>query len=235
MKAVTSAAYSNTGPERREVRIEMRKKVENDTERFYDPYPAGGERRRGASRARSDRKLEGGVRGHRPGGAPCPMYEHRARRENVRGASRRAAWKRLYSGAGRQAPLHRMVGRGAGRGYAGRCRAAVHPFAAGKLAPRLRQPDDGARSRGRKGLPDTQSSSSGCSRTTCARSGFTKRRVSPSAAESSLRSAQRRKCTSERCKAVLRHAPVAAQPRFFGSQAAERQVAALPKCRKMVF
>lgn len=48
------------------------------------------------------------------------------------------------------------------------------------------------------------------------------------------RSAQRRKCTSERCKAVLRHAPVAAQPRFFGSQAAERQVAALPKCRKMV-
>lgn len=58
---------------------------------------------------------------------------------------------------------------------------------------------------------------------------------SPSAAESSPRSAQRRKCTSERCKAVLRHAPVAAQPRFFGLQAAERQVAALPKCRKMVF
>lgn len=28
MKAVTSAAYSNTGPERREVRIEMRKKAE---------------------------------------------------------------------------------------------------------------------------------------------------------------------------------------------------------------
>lgn len=28
MKAVTVAAYSNTGPERREVRIEMRKKVE---------------------------------------------------------------------------------------------------------------------------------------------------------------------------------------------------------------
>lgn len=64
---------------------------------------------------------------------------------------------------------------------------------------------------------------------------FSKRRVSPSAAESSPRSAQRRKCTSERCKAVLRHAPVAAQPRFFGSQAAERHVAALLKCRKMVF
>lgn len=28
MKAVTSAAYSNTGPERCEVRIEMRKKAE---------------------------------------------------------------------------------------------------------------------------------------------------------------------------------------------------------------
>jgi len=28
MKAVTAAAYSNTGPERRKVRIEMRKKVE---------------------------------------------------------------------------------------------------------------------------------------------------------------------------------------------------------------
>lgn len=53
-----------------------------------------------------------------------PMHEHRARRENVRAASRRAAGKRLYSGAGRQAPLHRMVGRRARRGYAGRCRAA---------------------------------------------------------------------------------------------------------------
>ena len=28
MKAITAAAYSNTGPERREVRIEMRKKAE---------------------------------------------------------------------------------------------------------------------------------------------------------------------------------------------------------------
>lgn len=28
MKAVTAAAYSNTGPERRKVRIEMRKNVE---------------------------------------------------------------------------------------------------------------------------------------------------------------------------------------------------------------
>ncbi|GEM_PF-3279402 len=28
MKAVTSAMYSNTGPERRKVRIEMRKKAE---------------------------------------------------------------------------------------------------------------------------------------------------------------------------------------------------------------
>lgn len=37
----------------------------------------------------------------------------------VRAASRQAAWKRLYSGAGRQAPLRRMVGRRARRGYAG--------------------------------------------------------------------------------------------------------------------
>lgn len=28
MKAVTAAAYSNTGPERRKVRVEMRKKAE---------------------------------------------------------------------------------------------------------------------------------------------------------------------------------------------------------------
>ena len=47
------------------------------------------------------------------------------------------------------------VGRRAQRGYAGCCRAAVHPFAAGKLVPRLRQPDDGARSRGRKGCRTT--------------------------------------------------------------------------------